>query len=315
MFLCDSKSNANTFGKKGYTHGEIIAIFIVAFLIVILSAIYWHQTSNEKKISNVKEAVKAEAKKVADSLVNDMSKSKKGSMEVTPVGKTGAKITFQYFDNNTLMPIFYLFERPKLTRRVKSKDTVVAENIIGLKINEDFNTSAMEIDVAIMVSKDLERPISYTEHATCRMIEQIPEDVKILTEDGQEIEAETYDEVDAEEQSATLDYFAEYVNASLMDLTKKKVGLNFDIDGLKKNENEINNELSTVSPGIKHSSYPIVLPGVKDVFVLETAAKQPAIDQKYVEIIQKKIQILSNQLKLKQELRVIMSIIAQKEKK
>ncbi|HOD41697.1 MAG TPA: hypothetical protein PKW98_11150 [Candidatus Wallbacteria bacterium] len=301
--------------KRAYTQGEIIAIFIVSFLIVLLSAIYWHQSSTEKLIAGVKETVKTEAKKVVDSLVADMVKSKRGSMEVTPVGKTGAKIAFQYFDNNTLMPIFYIFERPKLTRRVRGKDTVIGTNITGLKINEDFNTNAMEIEVSAVISKDLERPVSHTERGNCRMIEQIPEDVKILTEDGIELEAETAADGDEDTQSETLDFFTEYANASLVELKKRKMSLEFDIEGLKKREAETNAELTSLSPGIKHSSFPLVLPDVKDIYVLELAVKRPAIDQKYGETIQNKIQILTNQIKMKQELKVINSIIAQKEKK
>jgi 3-methyladenine DNA glycosylase AlkC len=236
-------------------------------------------------------------------------------MEVTPVGKTGAKVMFQYFDNNTLMPIIYIFERPKLTRRLRNKDTLLGNNVTGLKINEDFNTGAMEIEVAIVISKDLERPVTHTERGSCRMIEQIPEDVKILTEDGIELEADTSADGDEEVQSATLDYFTEYANASMVELKKRKMSLEFDIDGLKKREAEINAELTSLSPGIKHSSFPLVLPDVKDVYVLELAVNRPAIDQKYSETIQKKVQNIANQIKMKQELKVINSIISQKEKK
>ena len=300
--------------NRAYTQGEVIAIFIVSSLIVLLSAVYWHQTSTEKQIAGVKDTVKAEAKKVMDSLIADMTKSKKGSMEVTPVGKTGAKVTFQYFDSNTLMPIFYLFERPKLTRRVRGKDTVVGVNVTGLKINEDFNTGAMDIEVATMISKDLVHPVTHTERGNCRMIEQIPEDVKILTEDGIELEAET-SSGDEDVQSSTLDYFTEYANASVVELKKRKMSLEFDIDGLKKREAEANGELTSLSPGIKNTSFPLVLPDVKDIYVLELAVKRPAIDQKYVETIHKKIQIITNQVKMKQELKVINSILAQKDKK
>lgn len=315
VLLNGPRGRTRLLNQKAYTQGEIVAIFIVSSLIVLLSAVYWHQTSNEKLIAGVKETVKAEAKKVVDSLVADMSKSKKGSMEVTPVGKTGAKVTFQYFENNTLMPIFYIFERPKLTRRVRGKDTVVGVNITGLKINEDFNTGAMEIEVAAMISKDLERPVSHTERGNCRMIEQIPEDVKILTEDGIELAAETASEGDEDAQSTTLDYFTEYANATVVELKKRKMSLEFDIDGLKKREAEVNAELTSLSPGIKNTSFPLVLPDVKDIYVLELAVKRPAIDQKYVETIHKKIQIITNQVKMKQELKVINSILAQKDKK
>ncbi len=301
--------------NRAYTQGEIIAIFIVSFFIVLLSAIYWHQTSTEKMVAGVKETVKAESKRVLDSLIADMTKCKKGSMEVTPVGKTGAKITFQYFDNNTLMPIFYIFERPKLTRRVRNKDTVVGLNITGLKINEDFNTNAMEIEVVAVISKDLERPVSHTERGNCRMIEQIPEDVKILTEDGIELEAETSSDLDEDVQSEALDFFTEYANATIVELKKRKMSLEYDIEGLKKRESEANSELTSLSPGIKHSSFPLVLPDTRDLYVLELAVKRPAIDQKYSETIQKKLQIITNQIKMKQELRVINSIIAQKENK
>ena len=301
--------------NRAYTQGEIIAIFVVSFLIVMLSAVYWHQSSTEKLIAGVKEAVKAEGKKIVDTLVADMIKSKKGSMEVTPVGKTGAKVMFQYFDNNTLMPIFYIFERPKLTRRLRNKDTLLGSNVTGLKINEDFNTGAMEIEVAIVISRDLERPVTHAERGSCRMVEHIPEDVKILTEDGVELEADVSDEGDEEVQSATLDYFTEYANASLVELKKRKMSLEYDIDGLKKREAEINADLTSLSPGIKHSSFPLVLPDVKDVYVLELAFNSSAVDQKYSETIQKKVQNIANQIKMKQELKVINSIITQKEKK
>ncbi|EKD69547.1 MAG: hypothetical protein ACD_47C00079G0007 [uncultured bacterium] len=314
VLLNGSGREKKLLNHRAYTQGEIIAIFIVSSLIVLLSAVYWHQTSTEKQIAGVKDTVKAEAKKVMDSLIADMTKSKKGSMEVTPVGKTGAKVTFQYFDNNTLMPIFYLFERPKLTRRVRGKDTVVGVNVTGLKINEDFNTGAMDVEVATMISKDLVHPVTHTERGNCRMIEQIPEDVKILTEDGIELEAET-SSGDEDVQSATLDYFTEYANASVVELKKRKMSLEFDIDGLKKREAEANSELTTLSPGIKNTSFPLVLPDVKDIYVLELAVKRPAIDQKYVETMHKKIQIITNQVKMKQELKVINSILTQKDKK
>ena len=315
-FVKTGGSRKNIICSEGaYTQGEIIAIFIVSFLIVMLSAIYWHQSSTEKLIAGVKEAVKTEGKKIVDTLVADLVKSKKGSMEVTPVGKTGAKVMFQYFDNNTLMPIIYIFEKPRLTRRLRNKDTLLGTNVAGLKINEDFNTGAMEIEVAIVISKDLERPVSHSERGNCRMIEQVPEDVKILTEDGVELEADISSEDDEEAQSATLDYFTEYANASMVELKKRKMSLEYDIDGLKKREAEINAELTSQSPGIKHSSFPLVLPDVKDVYVLELAVNRPAIDQKYSEAIQKKIQNIANQIKMKQELKVINSIIVQKEKK
>lgn len=314
VLLNGSGREKKLLNRRAYTQGEIVAIFIVSSLIVLLSAVYWHQTSTEKQIAGVKDTVKAEAKKVMDSLIADMTKSKKGSMEVTPVGKTGAKVTFQYFDNNTLMPIFYLFERPKLTRRVRGKDTVVGVNVTGLKINEDFNTGAMDIEVATMISKDLVHPVTHTERGNCRMIEQIPEDVKILTEDGIELEAET-SSGDEDVQSSTLDYFTEYANASVVELKKRKMSLEFDIDGLKKREAEVNGELTSNSPGIKNTSFPLVLPDVKDIYVLELAVKRPAIDQKYVETMHKKIQIITNQVKMKQELKVINSILAQKDKK
>lgn len=314
VLLNGSGREKKLLNRRAYTQGEVIAIFIVSSLIVLLSAVYWHQTSTEKQIAGVKDTVKAEAKKVMDSLIADMTKSKKGSMEVTPVGKTGAKVTFQYFDSNTLMPIFYLFERPKLTRRVRGKDTVVGVNVTGLKINEDFNTGAMDIEVATMISKDLVHPVTHTERGNCRMIEQIPEDVKILTEDGIELEAET-SSGDEDVQSSTLDYFTEYANATVVELKKRKMSLEFDIDGLKKREAEANGELTSLSPGIKNTSFPLVLPDVKDIYVLELAVKRPAIDQKYVETIHKKIQIITNQVKMKQELKVINSILAQKDKK
>ncbi len=51
VLLNGSGREKKLLNNRAYTQGEIIAIFIVSSLIVILSAVYWHQTSTEKQIA------------------------------------------------------------------------------------------------------------------------------------------------------------------------------------------------------------------------------------------------------------------------
>lgn len=299
--------------QKGYTTSEIIAIFIVSSLIVILSLMYFHQSSTEKTIKNLKEKVQIQAKNTLNIITSDLSKSKKGSMEITPYGKSGAKITFQYLENQTLMPLIYLFNKPKLIRSLKGKDTVICENISGLKINEDFNTGLMEIEVAVVINYN-EQIISHSERGSCSMLDSVPENVQMISEEGIEITANdpTLAIGDAS-SSSTFDYFTEYVNTPVLDLKKRKYEIEYELERLAKKESEINSQLGSLSAGIKNTTFPLVLPNVKDNYILELASNRPAVDQKYVEIIKEKILIIDNQFKLKQEIKVIDNILKQKE--
>lgn len=302
--------------NKGYSHGEIIAIVIIACLIVVLTIIYMKQSSQEAYLAGMKEKVKIEAKRVIESIAKDVSASKKGSMDIMPYGKTGAKIVFQVLEKDTLVPVFYVFERPKLVRHDRGKEKIVGENVSGLKINEDFNTGDMEIEVSVLVTEGVEIPVAYNDKTQAKMLNEVPEDVKILTEEGVEIDADSGGGGGTGEvESASLEIFSQYVNQSMIELKQNKIRLETEIDSIKKREFESNKNLSTATPGIKHATYPLFIPGIKDQFVLEEAAKQPAIDQKYTEHLKEKIEIVANMTKLMEELRIVNSIINQREKK
>ncbi len=303
--------------NKGYTSNEIILIFIISGLIAILSAIYIKQSSNESFVAGIKDRVKLDTKKVLEILAQDIAKSKRGSMEVTPLAKSGSvKIVFQLLDSNTLMALAYSYDRPKLWRKVKGKEVLLSEIINGLKINEDFNSGEMEIEVsAAFLPEGYQNPITFSDKTFARALEQVPEDVKILTEEGVELDASSGFSATDEVQTVELDLFTQYANYTIMDLKKRHSDLEFDVEAQKKRESEVNDELTNTSPGIKRSTYPLILPGIKDTYILELAAAQPATDQKYVECIKKKIELVTNQIKMKQELKIINSIMTQREKK
>jgi len=302
--------------KKGYSNGEIIAITIISCLIVLLTVIYMKQSSQEAYVSGIKEKVKIEAKRVIDTISKDVTSSKKGSMDIVPYGKTGAKIIFQVLDKGCLVPIFYVFERPKLVRHDRGKEKIIGEHVSGLKINEDFNTGDMEIEVSILVTQDLEIPIAVNDKAQAKMLNEIPEDVKVLTEDGVDVEFENGGGGGtAEVESTNLEIFSQYVNQSMIELKQNKIRLETEVESIKKREFEVNKDLSSATPGIKHSTYPLFLPGIRDQFVLDEASRQPAIDQKYVEHLKSKAEIIANMTKLLEELRIVNSIINQRDKK
>ncbi|HNY11731.1 MAG TPA: hypothetical protein PKK26_09105 [Candidatus Wallbacteria bacterium] len=302
--------------NKGYTHNEIILIFIITGLIVVLTTIYLKQSSNEAFVAGIKDRVKLDTKKVLEIISKDIAKSKRGSMEVTPLGKNGVKVGFQLLEGNTLMGLVYSYDRPRLFRKIKGKEVKLSDIINGLKINEDFNSGEMEIEVsAAFLPEGYQNPITYSEKTFSRAIEQVPEDVKILTEEGVELDASSGFSDTDEAQTVELDLFTQYANYTMMDLKKRESDLEFDIEAQKKREAEVNDELTNTSPGIKRSTYPLILPDIKDTYILELASVQPATDQKYVECIKKKAELITNQIKMKQELKIINSIMAQREKK
>ncbi|MEZ7893072.1 MAG: hypothetical protein QMC67_15135 [Candidatus Wallbacteria bacterium] len=323
--------------KRGYSSVEIVAIVVIVVLIVALSLIYMKQSSDDALTSDAKERVKAETAKIIETISKDITRAKQGSMEITPIGKNKAKISFLVLQKNELVQVSYFFEKPNLSRKEPGKPEVKQSNIIsGLKINEDYSSGEMELEVAVLISSGLEKPIGFSDRVYLRMLSEVPAGVKIVHDDGNEnTGAEAVKDEKSPDAKLNLassasaakgdqkekspenvleeELFDQYIKQGIIELKKKKVSLEYELEMLKKKEAAINRELLVNAPGMLNETYQLVLPEVSDVAILDDASKKAGVDSGYVEKIRSKMDLMIAKTRYIKELRVVSTVLSGKD--